>query len=470
MKNSLRKKYIFAGCILIVGFLLFVLGISGLLKKSLVEYWNSKKMDAVASEVIQKLGDSDWALEREDMDDLAFNNTIDITVTDEELHIVSATRNWEISRGTLGEKTMKTLRDKKEELNKSGKVFFSSFDDKNKASFLQINYIKGDGYVIIRKSITGLNSSMMVMEICYVIAAVVTLLCGIPIIIYLSGKMVQPIREINQVTTQIAKLNFENSVDVKSSDELGMLAESVNTMSDRLKEALESLKKDVELRKALVRNMAHELKTPTAVIMGYAENMPYISREHPEKLEKYCQVISDECERMDSLIRQMLEFSSYENSAETVQKTEFSVRTLLDSIWKSCENEFPKRTGLNEEQNEISGTIRADYEMLHRALYNYVKNAVRYGKKNGRIRIRAWETEERVYFSVFNEGNPIPQEEQEKLWNVFYKGNPARTRDEDSFGIGLSIVKQAALAHEGGVGVRNVDGGVEFSLFIKNKK
>ena len=83
-------------------------------------------------------------------------------------------------------------------------------------------------------------------------------------------------------------------------------------MSDKLKDAMEDLQKDVELRNELVRNMAHEQKTPVTVVMGYAENMPYIAQKHPEKLEKYCAVIGDECERMDSIIQQMLQASLYE--------------------------------------------------------------------------------------------------------------------------------------------------------------
>ena len=105
--------------------------------------------------------------------------------------------------------------------------------------------------------------------------------------------------------------------------------------------------------------------------------------------------------------------------------------------------------------------------MLQRALYNYVKNAVRYGRENGRIVVRAWEDEAFVRFSVYNEGDSIPEEEQEKIWNVFYKINQARTREQQSFGIGLSIVKQAAEAHGGGVSVRNKADGVEFGLYIQ---
>ncbi|HIZ23065.1 MAG TPA: HAMP domain-containing histidine kinase [Candidatus Blautia faecigallinarum] len=469
MTDSLRKKYILSGLTLIIFFLLLMIGFSRLLKESLVEQWNRSRMEHLAQKTIQELDKQDWDISKEDMDAIAFEGNAYITVVDENMKILVATRNWEASREYLSPMTYETIQRDQETLEKTGSSFSSNFDENNKASFVQINKVPNRGYVIIRKSVTGLNSSMRVMEICSVIAACITLLCGIPVIIYLSGRMVKPIREINKVTERIAGLDFEEMVPVTSRDELGRLAESVNTMSDKLKDAMEGLQKDVELRNELVRNMAHELKTPVTVVMGYAENMPYIAQKHPEKLEKYCAVIADECERMDSIIQQMLQASLYEYGESSMNREVFSSQKLFQGIRRFLNSDYPDWEGSWEEKDEICGEIWGDYEMLRRGIYNFVKNAVRYGKKNGRICIRAWEEENRFHFSVFNEGEPIPEEEQEKIWNVFYKVNTARTRERGSFGIGLSIAKQAARSHGGDVDVKNVPGGVEFGLYIKKE-
>lgn len=467
MMNSLRKKYILAGILLTIGFLMFLIVIARGLQDELVEKWNCEQMKEIAEETIEHLTENNWEVSQQNIDDSAFQGNVYITVTDEDMNILMSTRNWEASRLRISDKTIQTVEKNKEILDKTGNYFSSNFDENNRASFLQISKSPGYGYVIIRKSITGLSSSMRVMEICFVIAAFLTLLCGIPVIIYLSGKMVKPIQEINDVTKQITNLDFEKQLTVHSNDELGALAESVNIMSDKLKKAMENLQKDVEVRNNLVRNMAHELKTPTAVIMGYAENMPCIANDHPEKLEKYCNVIVEECERMDSMIQQMLEVSFYEYGESILNQECFSCQNLLDGIRRFLVNDYPDWKGTYEEQNEVTSQITGDFEMLRRGLYNYVKNAVRYGKKNGLIRMKAWEDEKRIYFSVYNEGNKIPEEEMEKIWNVFYKINPARTRDQRSFGIGLSIAKQAALLHGGNVQVKNVEKGVEFEFYVK---
>lgn len=467
MMNSLRKKYIFAGILLTIGFLLFLIGTATALQDGLVEKWNGVRMKELAKETIQLLNENNWKISQEDLDGIAFESDVYVTVTDLNMNILMSTRNWEAFGDKISHKTIETVNNNKEELDKTGGCFSSNFKEDNRASFLQINKDAENGYVIIRKSVTGLSSSMMVMKICFVIAAILTLLCGIPVIVYLSGRMVKPIREINEITKQITNLDFEKKLEVHSKDELGDLAESVNIMSDKLKTAMENLQKDVEVRNNLVRNMAHELKTPTAVIMGYAENMPYISQEHPQKLEKYCNVIVTECERMDSIIQQMLQVSFYEYGESILNQENFSCEHLLKGIRRFMESDYPDWKGIYKEENYVSSQVTGDYEMLRRGLYNYVKNAVRYGKKNGLIRIKAWEDEKRIFFSVFNEGSFIPQEEMEKIWNVFYKINPARTREQKSFGIGLSIAKQAALSHGGNVQVRNIDNGVEFELYVK---
>lgn len=466
MKHTLRQKYSTVGCLLILGFLGCLMLMSGALKESVAESWNRRNMHKIAADMVRAWMELDGEISRENMDVLASDHDVSIALINEKRKVLASTRSWEVTSGVLGEKTLLTIKEKLGEVKHSGSSFTSYFDDNNGAFFVEIDQAPGYGYVLVRKSITGFNSSLKVMQICFWIAGGITLLCGTLIIVNLSGKMVQPILEINKVTGQIAKLNFDEKVTVDSKDELGTLAESVNSMSDQLKKSMGELQREVDMRKALVRNMTHELKTPVAVIMGYAENMPMI-KDQPEKLEKYCEIIAQECVRMDGLIQQMLENSSYEQGEGVLNKTRFSVQSLLDCIRRCYEDEFPERKGTYTEKNEVREEILGDMEVIQRAIYNFVKNAVCYGKKDGEIRLHAWEDEKTVHFSVFNEGDPITPEDQEKIWDVFYKVNPARTRNSKSFGIGLSIVKQAALAHGGSVGVQNKDRGVEFLFSIK---
>lgn len=467
MMKSLRQKYLVMGFLMILGFLCMNLLFSWLLQGKLVENWNKKDMEIIAETVIDELSQSQWEIEKDEIDNLAFENNLSITIVDESYNILAATRMREVTRGELGKKVTGILESHDFE-DKNNRVFYSDFDDgMNKAIFIQINKEPGKGYVIIRKSVLGLKGSLHIMQVCFVVSAFLTLVCGIVLLICFSDKMTKPIREISRVTGQIAKMNFDEKVQVRSQDELGELANSVNVMSDSLKDAMETLKNDVERRKMLVRNIAHELKTPVAVVMGYAENMPYVARENQDKLEKYCKIISEECVRMDKMICQMLEFSSYETGGDTLRKRSFTAGEFIQNIQTCFENEFPDRKDSLKILDRTNGKIFADYDAVQRSVYNFLKNAVAYGKEYGKIRLGVWETQKYFYFSVFNQGEPISKENIEKIWDVFFKVNAARTREKQSFGIGLSIVKQAALAHGGDVRAVNIGNGVEFIFSIK---
>lgn len=466
MKLSLRKKYIVFGILLIVGFLAFLFSSALFFQNKMTARWNNEKMTEVAGEALEVLEGTKGDIEEAELDTIAFENNVSVTVTDEDYKILYSTRKKENSRGFLGDKSRKAIEQTKEQLDENGQGFVSYFDDDNKASFIHISKVDGLGYLVVRRSIMSFKSSIYVMKFSFMVAAGVTLLLGILVLFVLTGRMVRPIRELSRVTGQIADLHFDEKVPVNTRDELGELAVSVNRMSDRLKETMETLQQDVEKRKLLVRNMSHELKTPVAVIMGYAENMEYIAAQNPEKLAKYCRVIAQECDRMDALISKMLEVSACEIGASAMSPQQISGERLLEEVKKSYEAELSGHKGTYQEENRLSGQFYGDFWMLQRALYNLVKNAVRHGSKEGKILVSLWEKEDKIYFCVYNEGSHIPEEEQEKVWGEFYKIDHARPREEDSFGIGLSIVRQTALAHGGGTLIKNQPEGVEVGFYI----
>lgn len=463
MKTSLKKKYIVYGSCLIIVFLTGLFMISYLTREPLLFFWNRIQMERIPGQILIKpFSETDWEETAEVIEELAYEKNVFITVVDEELQVLFSSSIRTAKKGTLGDFYVSILEKHEKELEEKGSCFIGRVDERNKAEFLLIEKHEG-GYLLSGKSINGINSSQFIFYIGYFISAILVLLIGIPVLIWLVGKMTDPIQKINQVTRQMADLNFEEKVSVSAEDELGMLSDSVNEMSDKLKDAIEGLRSDIELRKTLVRNMAHELKTPIAVIMGYSENMAEIVTRHPEKAEKYCQVITDECERMHQIVNQMLEISSYEKG---IRKIAFDGQELLHAVRTSFEKELALRKNRYEEKNELTNPVYGDPDVLQRALYNFVQNAVFYGKKEGRILVHAWEEEGKTWFSVYNEGSPISETDQKKIWDTFYKVDPARTRNKNSTGIGLAIVKEAVLAHDGEFGVKNVKDGVLFYFAV----
>ena len=307
----------------------------------------------------------------------------------------------------------------------------------------------------------------MLTDTFYILSGILTLAVGSIIIIRFSKKMVKPLEDMNQVTQQIARLNFKEYVRVDSKDELGTLAASINSMSDQLRDAMGELQKELEFRKGMVRNLAHELKTPIAVIGGYAEHASYIAQNQPQKLPKYLEVISKESLRMNDMIQEILDLCTYENQKNTMQIRTFEADDFLGDLREEARDEFSREIQV---ENDLKDKISGDYQMLHRAVYNFLKNAVSHSPGDSVIRLKAKTEKEEIIFSVYNSKSHIPEEDLEKIWSAFYKTNKARTREQANCGIGLAIAREVALMHHGRVWVENKEDGVEFYLAINIKK
>ena len=468
MKRSLRRKYQLAGCVMVLGFLFFSMFLNSVFKQPFVVWKNEGKMAALAEDVVGHLEDDDENLQ-EYLETVASEHNVRISIVDENYQFLSSTVFGENRKGQIFSIVQRALEECQEELEKTGSCFSSRyFDETNNCLYLiQINKIDGYGYVTLRKSLVGLSEDMDYMNTFYALSGGVTLVLAVLLITAWSKKTVEPLEKMNQITRQIADLNFSESLQVTSEDEVGMLAESINVMSERLEKNLEELQEGIQFRKNLIRNMAHELKTPVTVVMGYAENLSFAASHSPEKLERYSRVISDECGRMNQMIQEMLELSAYENREDVLHVEKFSADRLLEGLRKCFETEFGAMGFLYREQNEIVSDVCGDYDMLLRAVYNFVKNAVQHSGTRGEILIHFYEHGAYQYFSVYNSGSFIPEKEMGKIWEAFYKVDKARSRERGSCGIGLSIVKEAALAHGGGVQAENVDDGVKFTIYIK---
>lgn len=242
-------------------------------------------------------------------------------------------------------------------------------------------------------------------------------------------------------------------------------------MSDRLKVSIEGLKNDIEFQKTLSRNMFHELKTPIGVIKGYAEGLAFGVADNPEMREKYVGIIVNECDRMDSLIIEMLELSKLEAKDYSLEDiVEFEIGELIASVKKRYAHILSE--GKIKFLSEYSGKIyiQGNYQLLERALNNLVANAIKYNDENKYIRLSAAENTESVQIVIYNTCKGIPQNEIGKIFDPFYKVDKARTRERGGYGLGLSIVKSIIQLHHGSISAENKKGGVEFIIKIPKNK
>ena len=312
------------------------------------------------------------------------------------------------------------------------------------------------------------------------VAIVTFLLIMISLSLYLNH-FTKPFVEMNKITRAMAKMDFSQKCPPYSNNEIGELGQSINTLSGELDKTLRDLKKknekleaDIEherriekMRKEFVSNASHELKTPIAIIQGYAEGLKLGIKTKSDSNDEYCDVIIEETHKMNRLVCDMLELSKLESGAYPLNPCEFDIKKFIIDSTDSYDI-LAKENGIEIVRNIPDNlTGYGDPDKLHMVLNNYLSNALSHAKGDKKIIISASETPSSVLVSVFNTGNHIPEEEMPNLWQSFYRADKAHSREEGRFGIGLSIVKAIQQLHSMPYSVENVDGGVVLGFYIK---
>ncbi len=291
----------------------------------------------------------------------------------------------------------------------------------------------------------------------------------------------RPLIEMNDVTKHMAKMDFSKKCVTKSTNELGQLASSINSMSDSLAQAMGDLKEknrqlelDIEhehkmekSRKEFVSNVSHELKTPIAIIQGYAEGLKLGISDNPADNEEYLDVIIEESKRMNTIVLDLLELSYYESGSYKLNEESFSLNETIEEYVSA------QKMRVNEQNISLEVSLLDDMcvwgdpAKIGMVLNNYFSNAVSHCEDDKIIRITAEEFDGNYRIRVFNTGKTIPEENFEEIWNNFYRGDKSHRREEGRFGLGLSIVAAIQDMHSMKYGCENKPDGVEFWFDVK---
>lgn len=296
----------------------------------------------------------------------------------------------------------------------------------------------------------------------------------------LVARFTKPLVEMNDITKDMAALNFERKCDNYGKDEIGELGSSINTLSTTLDATLMDLKdknrhleKDIErrhqldnARKSFINNVSHELKTPISIISGYAEGLCEGISDDPEVIKEYCQIINDESQKMNSLVVELLELSKLESGAQPFTPDYFSLGKKIHSLFNHLSLLFEQNgiTVINKVPENL--ICYAQEDKIEIVLKNYITNAVSHCSGEKVITASAKEHDGFIEISIFNTGENIAEHDLPELWDSFYRADKAHGRSENRFGLGLSIVKSIMTAHSCKYGVENVANGVVFTFEV----
>lgn len=360
---------------------------------------------------------------------------------------------------------------------KENSVIQITFDQRTQTEYIEMWGILENGNVyLMRSALEGIKDSVAIANrfLAYVGACAVLISA---IVIYLvSKKVTEPILELAAISEKMTRLDFEAKYNGKSKTEIAILGENINELSatlegtiSELKTANNELKKDIEkkneideMRKEFLSNVSHELKTPIALIQGYAEGLKEGINDDAESREFYCDVIMDEAAKMNVMVKKLLTLNEIEFGNEVVAMERFDITALITNYVQSAE--------ILTKQNEISVRMEeyppvyvwADEFKTEEVFTNYFSNAINHCSGEKIIDVKLTKKQCRVRISVFNTGEPVPEESIAHLWEKFYKVDKARTREYGGSGVGLSIVKAIMDSMNQPYGVINYDNGVEF--------
>lgn len=330
--------------------------------------------------------------------------------------------------------------------------------------------------LVIRLPLAAVSESASYASNFMAFTGIISILVGCIWAFVFAKRFTVPLLELSNVAQGISHLDFSQKCTVSGNDEVGNLANSINNLSFQLSKAItelsqknQALHADVlkerrldKLRRNFISSVSHELKTPISLILGYAEGLKENVPKDEESKNYYCIVISDEANRMDSLIKDLLNLSQIESGFFHLEKINFDLSTLIDDIvLKYCTVLLDKQISLQLKQTPQT-FVSGDVLRIEQVIVNLLNNAIDHVANSRIIRISIIQNTDKIRVYVYNTGKHIPEDKIADIWLSFYKVDQARTRELGGYGLGLSIVRAIQELHGNGYGVKNVEGGVLF--------
>lgn len=335
---------------------------------------------------------------------------------------------------------------------------------------------KGNAF-LLRSPLESIRESVTLSNEFLIYTTIIMLCIGSIFVWYFTRRITNPILELTRLSERMANLEFDAKYESGGQDEVGVLGANFNIMSEKLEKAVSELKnanyelqKDIEkkekidsMRTEFIGNVSHELKTPIALIQGYAEGLKEGVSEDAESRAFYCDVILDEANKMNMLVKNLLTLNQLELGTEVIFER-FNVVDLIRGVLQSNQILIQQKEADVRLQSGDAVYVWADEYKVEQVVRNYLSNALNHldCERVIDIRVIADEVREKVRISVFNTGARIPEEDLEQIWNKFYKVDKAHTREYGGHGIGLSIVKAIMESFQQEYGVVNYENGVAF--------
>lgn len=361
--------------------------------------------------------------------------------------------------------------------SKSNYNLYKIYDDTIESNYLEMfGKVSGGKFVYMRANYQNMKESVAVSNKFITYIGILILAIGAVAMFFIGRSFTKPILKLADIADRMTRLDFDAKYEGVTDDEIGRLGNSMNMLSENLEHTISELKsannelqRDIErksrideMRQEFLSNVSHELKTPIALIQGYAEGLQDGIIDDPEDRKFYCDVIVDEADKMNRMVRRLLDLNQLEFGTQTPNMERFDVVEVIRSVVSASDILFKQNNVELIMYEPAPVYVWAEEYLVEEVLTNYVSNALNHLKEPNRIQIYTRHFGDHVRIGVRNTGEHIPENELDKIWEKFYKVDKARTRAYGGNGIGLSIVKAILNSFNRECGVKNVEDGVEF--------
>ena len=488
--KSVRFKLFFTMCIIIAIIVLCLVTINSVVLESFYLYSKTKTVKQLYNKInsYYSINSNDQNL-KEELRRIAFNNNFDIFIeTNENMIVFSTDRDLystiDIISGAKNNEINNTI------LYSDNNIEIRKINDKyNSISYILLSGQLDNGYKLyISIPAIPIEESVKISNQTLILIGIIILVISGFIASYISKKFTAPIVELNDITDKMARLDFSKKYrTADTDDEINELGKNINTMSDKLERTIKQLRennheleKDIEekskideMRKQFISDVSHELKTPIALIQGYAEGLIENVNSDDESRKFYSEVILDESNKMDKLVKQLLELMKLEYGKREFNNGNFNIVELIKEVIRKCKVMIEEKNVQIKFKTQDSVIVYADEFYVEQVITNYFTNAIKHaievdGRKEIEITIK--KNDDKVKISVFNTGENIAEEHIEKIWGRFYKEDNSRNREDGGTGIGLALVKAIMNNYKNKYGVINKKNGVEFYFELDSEE
>lgn len=459
-KNSLKVKiwfYLILFSVLILSFL-WLFQIAFLDKY--YEWYKTNTINEVSNKIEKKFTDENY---ENLLNSLSYEQDICIEVIKDNVPIY---KSGEFNKGCFIGKEVDATNYKQEFINSNKtkttyKIINPRFDNKTLVSAIKMD---DDTYIFVNASLIPLDKTALILKNQLIFVVIGVFLLASLIAYFISRKISNPIIKLNSSASKMAKGEFD--VVFETNEDIA----EINELTDTLNHTRDELAKTEELRRELMANVSHDLKTPLTMIKAYAEKIKDLTYKDETKREHDLNVIIEETDRLNLLVNDILDLSKIQSQTSILNYEKFNINKLISDILKRFDILVEKDNYKFIFENKTKIIVEADKKRIEQVIYNLINNAINYVGKDKTVIINTVKIKNKIRVEVIDHGNGIDNDILPLIWDKYYKIDKQHKRNSKGTGLGLSIVKNILEKHNYEYGViSNKGSGTTFYFEIDIK-